>query len=58
MYLYFSGHVGGLNKFLQANDEKTLFAEHTLFSVYSIISKYDLVKDLQIITRDITFQLG
>ncbi len=44
MYLYFSGHVGGLNKFLQANEEKTLFAEHTLFSVYSIISKYELVK--------------
>lgn len=44
MYLYFSGHIGGLNKFLQADKEKTLFAEHTLFSVYSIISKYNIIK--------------
>ncbi len=44
MYLYFSGHVGALNKFLQSEDEKTLFAEHTLFSLYSIISKFEIVK--------------
>ncbi|MEO8231391.1 MAG: O-antigen polymerase [Ignavibacteriota bacterium] len=44
MYLYFSGHIGALNKFLQSDKEKTLFAEHTLFGLYSILSKYDIVK--------------
>jgi oligosaccharide repeat unit polymerase len=44
MYLYFSGHVGALNKFIQSEDQKTLFAEHTLFGLYSIISKFDIVR--------------
>lgn len=44
MYLYFSGHVGVLNKFLEQDKEKSLIAENSLLGLYSILSKFEIVK--------------
>jgi len=44
IYLYFSGHIGTLNKAIFAEERSNLFAEKTLTMFYSTISKFDLVK--------------
>ncbi len=48
VYLYLSGHIGVLNKFLEKNDEEKRFGESTFQFVYNILSKFDLVKKPEI----------
>lgn len=44
IYLYFSGHIGTLDKVLKAEERSKLPAEKTLTMFYSTIAKFDLVK--------------
>ncbi len=40
IYLYLSGHIGVLNKFLEKNNEEKRFGESTFQVVYNILSKF------------------
>lgn len=40
IYLYLSGHVGALSKYLYLNNEKALFGENTFLPIYHILTKF------------------
>ena len=44
IYLYFSADVGVLNKYLQYENENTMFGENTFLVFYSALSKFGVVK--------------
>ena len=45
IYLYFSSHVGVLNKFLEQNNERSMIGEHTFMPAYNIAAKFNLTKN-------------
>jgi len=44
IYLYLSGHVGTLEKFLSLSKENTRFGENTFLFIYSLLGKLGMVK--------------
>lgn len=42
LYLYASGHVGTLSKYLYLNNEKALFGENTFLPVYHVLAKFNI----------------
>lgn len=44
IYLYVSGHLGVLNKYLNQGEEKVRFGENTFQYVYNFLSKFDFVE--------------
>ncbi len=45
IYLYVSGDVGVLNKYLEHNDENTRFGENTFMPLYNLLAKFNFVKE-------------
>ena len=44
IYLYLTGHVGVLNKFLEKDDEKSRIGENSLQFLYNLLSKFKVVE--------------
>lgn len=51
LYLYFSGHVGVLSKYLEKDVEKARFGENTFRFVYNIFDKFGFTENAEMYQR-------
>lgn len=51
LYLYFSGHIGVLSKYLEKDDETARFGENSFRFVYNVLSKLGVTDDADMYQR-------